>query len=418
MASMLRRLAFSTLVATLGIGVSAPVRAVELPFVGELSISILTLEPIAIRGNGTATAGTRDGAHMTSLGLGAGLFSQQQAVIQVTDPSAFPIMGLQATASNAAASFAETGGGRFRGSMPLNGVVKVCLFAPCASAIANIDVPLSVVGQGGSAAVTGPVSVTVAGAPWTTGTAAVGTVANQGGAHGPASLTSSTAQVDGQLNAVTPIYVSTNIGASSVVPVFGFLRIGFGSLTFPVCDDGLDNDGDGLVDYPDDGGCAGLNDESETDPLRVCDDGVDNDGDGHVDFPADPGCLSLDDLTESPDLFCDVTMSKQVYNNGDDVVIASLRFANFQPTPAATRLRLQLKLPPNINILVNAIDLGADGSFSIPGNFDNQLGPVTMFRLSATDPPFRGSFQWRCAFEDPATGEVIVEDQADFYLPY
>jgi hypothetical protein len=416
MGSMLRRLAFSTLVATLGIGGSTPARAVELPFVGELSIAIMTLEPIAIRGSGTAIAETRDGAHMTSLALGAGVFAAEQLVITLTDPAAFPIMGLQATASNAAASFAETGGGRFGGAMPLNGIVKVCLFGACSTAVANIDVPLSVVGNGGSATVTGAVNITVSGAPWTTGTAAVGTVANNGGAHGPASFTSSTAQVDGQLNAVTPIYVSTNIGASSVVPVFGFLRLGFGSLTFPICDDGLDNDGDGLVDYPDDPGCASVNDESETDPLRLCDDGVDNDGDGKVDFPADPGCLSLDDLTEDPDLFCDVTMSKSSYRNGDAVVISSLRFANFQSTPVATRLRLQLQLPPNINVLVNAIDVGADGSFSIPGNFDNQLGPVTMFTMTPTDPPFRGDFQWRCAFEDPATGEVIVEDRASFYM--
>ena len=168
--------------------------------------------------------------------------------------------------------------------------------------------------------------------------------------------------------------------------MFGFLRLGFGSLSFPACDDGLDNDGDGLVDYPDDGGCASINDESETDPLRLCDDGLDNDGDGKVDYPADPGCLTLDDLTEDPDLYCDVTMSKSSYNIGDDVVITSLRFANVQSTPVATRLRLQLQLPPNINVLVNAIDVGADGSFSIPGNFDNQLGPVTMFRLTSTDP--------------------------------
>jgi hypothetical protein len=53
------------------------------------------------------------------------------------------------------------------------------------------------------------------------------------------------------------------------------------------CSDGLDNDGDGFVDFPDDPGCpdaAGSREDPE------CQDGVDDDGDGLVDFPGDPGC--------------------------------------------------------------------------------------------------------------------------------
>jgi hypothetical protein len=36
----------------------------------------------------------------------------------------------------------------------------------------------------------------------------------------------------------------------------------------PACSDGLDNDGDGRVDHPDDNGCAGRNDGSEDRPRR------------------------------------------------------------------------------------------------------------------------------------------------------
>ncbi len=53
------------------------------------------------------------------------------------------------------------------------------------------------------------------------------------------------------------------------------------------CFDGLDNDLDGLTDFPDDPGCRGSGSIRE-DPQ--CDDGVDNDGDSLVDL-ADPGCL-------------------------------------------------------------------------------------------------------------------------------
>ena len=66
------------------------------------------------------------------------------------------------------------------------------------------------------------------------------------------------------------------------------------------CDDGFDNDGDGLADFPDDPGCADALDGSERDSALVCDDGVDNDGDGAADHPADPGCRGAGWHTESP----------------------------------------------------------------------------------------------------------------------
>ncbi len=61
-----------------------------------------------------------------------------------------------------------------------------------------------------------------------------------------------------------------------------------------VCDNGVDDDGDGLVDC-DDPGCGAFPDCLE----QVCDDGVDDDGDGFVDCSdtdcaADPWCLDAD----------------------------------------------------------------------------------------------------------------------------
>ncbi|MDJ0868942.1 MAG: hypothetical protein QNK03_22730 [Myxococcota bacterium] len=64
------------------------------------------------------------------------------------------------------------------------------------------------------------------------------------------------------------------------------------------CDDGLDNDADGLVDWPDDPGCSGLDDSRETTPDRACDDGEDNDGDTLVDS-ADPSCPTPHGSTET-----------------------------------------------------------------------------------------------------------------------
>ena len=69
----------------------------------------------------------------------------------------------------------------------------------------------------------------------------------------------------------------------------------------PQCSDGLDNDGDGLIDFPDDPGCTDASDNDETDaqPLAQCEDGIDNDGDGLIDFPADPGCTDANDNDET-----------------------------------------------------------------------------------------------------------------------
>lgn len=38
----------------------------------------------------------------------------------------------------------------------------------------------------------------------------------------------------------------------------------------PVCSDGLDNDGDGLIDFPSDKGCSSADDGDETDPAPKC----------------------------------------------------------------------------------------------------------------------------------------------------
>ncbi|MEN0065597.1 MAG: hypothetical protein AAGA48_25880 [Myxococcota bacterium] len=67
------------------------------------------------------------------------------------------------------------------------------------------------------------------------------------------------------------------------------------------CSDGLDNDGDGRTDFPNEPGCSSACDNNETDPavLPRCADGLDSDADGQTDFPADPECASAADRSES-----------------------------------------------------------------------------------------------------------------------
>lgn len=66
------------------------------------------------------------------------------------------------------------------------------------------------------------------------------------------------------------------------------------------CSDRIDNDGDGLIDYPADPGCSWAKDNDETNlvPPAQCADTVDNDGDGLIDYPFDPGCANTSDNDE------------------------------------------------------------------------------------------------------------------------
>lgn len=71
------------------------------------------------------------------------------------------------------------------------------------------------------------------------------------------------------------------------------------AITRDSCSDGLDDDGDGLADFPLDAGCTSASDDSEKDPSLPCDDGVDNDEDGLIDFPVDPQCDAPDAQSEA-----------------------------------------------------------------------------------------------------------------------
>jgi hypothetical protein len=68
------------------------------------------------------------------------------------------------------------------------------------------------------------------------------------------------------------------------------------------CNDGNDNDNDGLTDFPQDPGCTSPTDNSEYNyvppVVYVCSDGNDNDNDGLTDYPNDPGCYGPTDNDE------------------------------------------------------------------------------------------------------------------------
>ncbi|MBW2445396.1 MAG: S8 family serine peptidase, partial [Deltaproteobacteria bacterium] len=87
------------------------------------------------------------------------------------------------------------------------------------------------------------------------------------------------------------------------------VRDALGSLGFPECDDGIDNDADGYADA-DDPGCESTADLFEKIDSLPCDDGLDNDGDGDTDLD-DAGCAGPGWPAEDP------ACSDGVDNDGD-----------------------------------------------------------------------------------------------------
>jgi len=92
-------------------------------------------------------------------------------------------------------------------------------------------------------------------------------------------------------------------------PAEGIICPAGGPDVCPECNDGVDNDDDSKIDWPDDDGCTDLDDDDERSLASCpaagpgicpeCNDGIDNDGDGQIDFPNDLQCDSLDDNNES-----------------------------------------------------------------------------------------------------------------------
>lgn len=206
---------------TVFLGTAGVAQAASLPFRGSLSIAIAGFG-VGLPGAGAVEV---DGlGHLGAWSVGESAFATEGLVVPITTSAAAPVGGLQITARNGEGRF-ERGSG---GEMAILGAAKVCVFGPCSTAVANLVVPLSVVGAGGTATAEGAINVTVIGAPWTTATASVGGETAVGWARGPQGLTSSTALPSGEIQLVTPIRILTNLPNDlASIAAFGVLTLHF-----------------------------------------------------------------------------------------------------------------------------------------------------------------------------------------------
>jgi hypothetical protein len=154
----------------------------------------------------------------------------------VTDPTAFPILGLSVEgATNGVGSFTFDALGNGGGTTAVQGLANICLFALCsAPPPANLLVPFTTggvngIGLGGSPVVvsSGLVNLTIVANAWTTGTASIS-------APSIGTITQTGMPFDGSsVKLVTPAVISSSIGASALIPVFATLTLGFAAIPEP-----------------------------------------------------------------------------------------------------------------------------------------------------------------------------------------
>jgi hypothetical protein len=250
----MRRSLLIALAGLLAIGVAGSARAATLDFTGTLGINIFGmrdggLNPIylTVGAEGSALVNaSAGGIHLLSLNLAGGTFGPATVTFPGSLVTGTGIASLRFTlAQNLSGRFSGISGGPPGGGpMGLSGIAKVCLFFGGSGCSNNIAVPLTATaggagfGIGGTRTTTGPVNLTLQHAPWTIGPptmtlhtpgSTVTTPVLPGGfAHGPASLTSSTAQRSGVVQLVTVSKVYTSLtGASPELPLTGVLTLHF-----------------------------------------------------------------------------------------------------------------------------------------------------------------------------------------------
>ena len=176
----------------------------------------------------------------------------------------------------------------------------------------------------------------------------------------------------------------------------------------PTCSNGIDDDGDGLVDFPADPGCASAGDRDETDV--ECSDGLDNDGDGDVDFPDDPECSSPNDTTEGGTPAC----GDGEDNDGDGLIDTA------DPDCTSTSDRTE----KSMGQCDDGIDNDGDGAIDFPAdpgcqsaNDDVEVDPFdtpgdTRARLLLVFDS-SGSMNWNTCADEYTGGDGSVECAGD-----
>ena len=116
---------------------------------------------------------------------------------------------------------------------------------------------------------------------------------------------------------------------------------------------------------------------------------------------------------------CDIETEQASYSNGETVRLSVMRLTNSEPVAQFYEWKLWLKSPGLAD--TSLVNLGADSSLVLPGNFDVDfaalIGPVTLFTIDDVLFP-SGSYEIGCRLVHPVTGaEYPDADIISFVVP-
>jgi hypothetical protein len=230
------------------VGTAGTASAELLRWEGTLTLDFVhpSYPPLSLTGGGVATVnGSGSLGNLNSLRLAGGITGTGRVFI--TDPAVAPLLSLRATVALGTGTLGPISGGGgapplTQSVLTLGEMVRLCINFLCGASF--VPLPLTVdgtrgAGIGGLITVNGygTPSISVTGAPWTIGTAVVSTGATANGgptatalrsgfAHGPTSGTTSTANLGGVVQLVTPIqFTSTMLPPLQRIGLFGELKI-------------------------------------------------------------------------------------------------------------------------------------------------------------------------------------------------
>ncbi|PYV08264.1 MAG: hypothetical protein DMG07_26320 [Acidobacteria bacterium] len=101
-----------------------------------------------------------------------------------------------------------------------------------------------------------------------------------------------------------------------------------------------------------------------------------------------------------------------VYNSGDTVTLTRFRLKNPDTRAAAVEAKVWLGIPGGAPIAI--LNIGADGSFALPANFDADPGPVSLFTVGNSTP--QGGYEFGARVLRPKTGGLLSEDIHSFSI--
>lgn len=143
--------------------------------------------------------------------------------------------------------------------------------------------------------------------------------------------------------------------------------------------------------------------------IAISDQGSDHTGAYEVNLQ----CLFGDcpDSSVQP-LECEIVLNQTNYFDGDTVTAEVLRWANPGSVAVPVEWKIWLGFPSLATI--SALDTAAGGPIFLPGGFEQDFGPVSLFEVTSDLP--RGDYSLGCRILDPVTGRTKTFTRTPFTI--